>query len=128
MIETKALNRKTYTDAIESPRWKRLRSEMIKEAGNICDNCKEHFDYLELHHKHYKNLGKEKKKDLMVLCAPCHKKADSRRTHTRWHTELKALYTYARKKWGEDWEDYISFHSALEDFHKWRKRKRRTRW
>jgi len=44
----------------------------LKEADGYCQKCGRKNDRLNVHHKHYKSLGREKLKDLLVLCPKCH--------------------------------------------------------
>ena len=50
--------------------------EAIARAGGQCERCEQirlAFQ-LELHHLHYRTIGKESKWDLLALCRECHKK------------------------------------------------------
>jgi 5-methylcytosine-specific restriction endonuclease McrA len=62
---------KKYLKYLQSEQWKEIRSLMFGIYGEKCSlcDCKEN---LEIHHKTYKNLFKEKVTDLMILCQTCH--------------------------------------------------------
>jgi hypothetical protein len=75
--------RRHYWDMLKSERWKQLRAEIIAETGGSCEAC----GYLgrnrlHLHHKHYRTLGRETRRDVQLLCSWCHKKADAARVRT----------------------------------------------
>lgn len=69
-----------YLDYIESPAWKRKRSNKIVEQtkrGKVCcEDCKRSISYrsLQVHHETYARLGSERLTDLSVLCNECHAK------------------------------------------------------
>lgn len=54
-----------------SPRWLRLRREVLAFAEHKCNKCGTRNE-LNVHHKHYKTLGNEDISDLIVLCKRCH--------------------------------------------------------
>jgi 5-methylcytosine-specific restriction endonuclease McrA len=70
--------RRRYWDVLKSERWKLLREALIAETGSRCEAC----GYLggnrlHLHHGHYRTLGREGRRDVELLCEPCHEKADA---------------------------------------------------
>lgn len=71
--KTKKFPRAEYNKYLKSPEWKKKRELVFDTYGRTCSMCGS-IHNLEIHHKHYKNLFKEKIKDLMVLCEPCHSK------------------------------------------------------
>ena len=62
---------KQYHLYIASPAWNRKRQQALRHHGNACRICRKTFD-LQVHHKHYRTLGRESMKDLDVLCRDCH--------------------------------------------------------
>lgn len=73
----------TYRDYIESKHWITIRNkfyseskkvkEMYRKHGHIfCEFCK-NTGKLNLYHASYKRLGKERSKDLLIICDLCHK-------------------------------------------------------
>lgn len=63
-----------YLRYILSPRW-HARSEAAKaRAGHRCQVCNADrwFCALEVHHRTYERLGRERDDDLIVLCRHCH--------------------------------------------------------
>ena len=65
----KMLNYKNY---IESEEWKKKSREFILEDPE-CEKCGSGFN-LTCHHKNYRNLGSETRRDIKILCWNCHKK------------------------------------------------------
>ena len=62
----------TYREYIRSNQWKRIRRLAIKHYGGRCSVCGAK-DRLEVHHRHYKTLFRERMEDLSVLCNGCHR-------------------------------------------------------
>ena len=62
-------------NAVEKYRWRELRNVIIKEKGQICDNCKvwQPRSFLRLHHKDYSNDYFDRD-NIMLLCITCHKR------------------------------------------------------
>ncbi len=70
-----------YLDYMASPEWQQRRRRALTRAGYQCGMagdgaCR---GPLDVHHKHYKNLGNEGDEDLQVLCRLHHRYADARR-------------------------------------------------
>ncbi len=64
-----------YKQHLQSDYWKQLRTTVLTLHNNTCQCCKNQFRTyaLHLHHKHYKTLGNESIKDVVLLCQDCHK-------------------------------------------------------
>jgi 5-methylcytosine-specific restriction endonuclease McrA len=62
----------TYSEYLRSDRWAAKRSAALKHHGHRCGICGS-VRSLEVHHLTYKRLGREKMKDLQVLCCDCHR-------------------------------------------------------
>lgn len=60
-----------YGRYLVSPEWRERRAAAIAAQGFKCQRCGRRRD-LQVHHKTYKNLGKERDEDLEVLCRDCH--------------------------------------------------------
>ena len=62
-----------YHRYLQSDHWNNKRREAYEGFGGECRACcAEH--HLEVHHRHYKTLGREHiKQDLLLLCATCHR-------------------------------------------------------
>lgn len=65
-----------YNEYMQSPQWKKIRKEKLKEAGYKCENCGTAKN-LCVHHINYENYnkkgwGNEDLDDLAVLCKNCH--------------------------------------------------------
>jgi hypothetical protein len=63
-----------YVEYLNSPAWKstRIRFYKSKYNKNECYICKKKGICLDLHHKTYERLGKERLTDLVQLCRKCH--------------------------------------------------------
>lgn len=67
------LKKMKYSAYLQSNHWKRKRSKSLSRAKYRCQLCNSDQD-LNVHHRTYKNLGKEDYSDLTVLCTMCHEK------------------------------------------------------
>lgn len=73
-----------YTEYLLSNHWIQFRSKILEDR-KLCQNCgvKER---LNIHHKHYKSLGREKGTDVIVLCQKCHHRFHSKKI---WQRKMK---------------------------------------
>lgn len=62
-----------YRDYLQSPEWQQKRKSMLRASGYRCSLCNAQGE-LHVHHKTYERRGQEFQKDLIVLCAECHRK------------------------------------------------------
>lgn len=60
-----------YLGYLKTDAWRKRRTAALKAAGNRCQVCNG-TERLEVHHRTYENLGREKPEDLTVLCHTCH--------------------------------------------------------
>lgn len=60
-----------YYVYLASPAWSKKRRRFIREAGGKCQTCGSN-KRLQVHHKHYRTLGRERRRDVRVLCDDCH--------------------------------------------------------
>lgn len=60
-----------YYGYINGKAWKRRRRKKIESVGGKCERCKSD-RFLHVHHLTYARLGREKDRDLEVLCKDCH--------------------------------------------------------
>lgn len=82
-----------YRDYLNSDEWKKKRAEARKRAGGKCKVCGSRAR-LETHHKTYKNLGKERQHELVVLCDVHHEQCHA--FIKNWHAKKwKPLSDYA---------------------------------
>lgn len=75
---------KEYLNYMKSKEWKKKRKKKLKQVGCKCQahnrgGCN---GPLQVHHLHYKNLGKERLSDLQVFCQAHHREADKVRQST----------------------------------------------
>lgn len=68
-----------YTSHLRSDAWRDTRRRLIAQSQQRCERCGRFANYLEVHHRTYRNLGDELDEDLEVLCNPCHNEADEER-------------------------------------------------
>lgn len=61
-----------YDKYIKSNQWAGKRKEVIRNRGGKCEVCGG-AENLQVHHKTYARLGREKMKDLRLLCGGCHR-------------------------------------------------------
>ena len=71
--------------------WSKLRKRVLKKQNFECATCPATAeDYaLDLHHRHYDNFGKEKLKDVVILCRMCHDSITSRLRSSRTKEEMR---------------------------------------
>jgi len=65
---------------MRSKQWRARRDTAIMRAGYRCCVCgRVHMDTrkLQVHHKTYDRLGKERAEDLMVMCRRCHRRVST---------------------------------------------------
>ena len=68
-------NNITYNQYLQTRHWKDTRKRFYKSklCKHKCSSCGSTYK-LNLHHKTYKRIGKERLSDLCLLCEECHKK------------------------------------------------------
>jgi len=72
-----------YNEYMQSTEWRVIRSLKLEAAGDRCEHrtlifwrCNER-RRLEVHHRNYRRLGRERPSDLKVLCKAHHRQADN---------------------------------------------------
>jgi hypothetical protein len=108
-----------YLGALRSPAWRELKRLKEEENGFACEICETPSARLELHHRHYHSIGKEKAADVQLLCRGCHETEDQKRIHARFRQRYKAIKTYAMRRWGSGWDRIIPFQDAADEFDRW---------
>lgn len=123
-----------YDKYMKSARWRNIRKDMLKMAGNICQDCRRPSATLEVHHLTYDRFGHEAMSDLRVLCKRCHDEADEKReaevrarAQQAWDdacedADNRAYDTYMTKKHGERY-DLVEDEYSREKFEAWREKK-----
>lgn len=61
-----------YALYLKTEHWKYLRARALARWGGYCENCGT-APALEVHHRTYARLGRERLEDLTPLCSPCHR-------------------------------------------------------
>ncbi len=69
----KKYKKPNYYVYIKSKAWMELTAKFKVFKNNRCEKCC-HKSNLNVHHLHYKTLGRERFSDLMLLCVDCHRK------------------------------------------------------
>lgn len=75
-----------YGMYLRSRHWKSRRRSLLVECKWTCQDCgaidpnrdKVRGTRLQAHHLTYERIGRERKSDLVILCAACHKKRHGR--------------------------------------------------
>ena len=63
--------RKKYKDYLASDQWAKIKIELLEYRGAFCERCGND-NFLQVHHKTYKNVFNEEPEDLEILCKSCH--------------------------------------------------------
>lgn len=61
-----------YSNYLKTEHWKRFRDRIIK-GRKKCECCGAIEPIMNVHHISYSNIGKEKDRDVALLCINCHK-------------------------------------------------------
>lgn len=61
----------SYKKYLKSKHWKKVRKQYYKDHKRECIVCNKK-SRLNLHHLHYKTLGKESGEELIAICHRCH--------------------------------------------------------
>lgn len=56
----------------KDPAWWKLKDRAKERGGQLCEYCRLRPVYA-LHHRHYDTRYRERLRDVMVVCDPCHK-------------------------------------------------------
>ena len=65
------MNKTQYHAYLRSPEWQALRLRVLKRDGYKCAHCGASKP-LDVHHKTYERVGRERMRDLVALCRECH--------------------------------------------------------
>lgn len=71
-VEIQAQTWSTYEEYLKAPQWDGRRKEALKRSGFRCQVCNKGNCVLDVHHRTYERLGRERDEDLIVLCRGCH--------------------------------------------------------
>lgn len=68
-------HRERYRAVLRSRRWRRLRHRAYHRSLGRCEGCHRRYFLraLQLHHKTYVRLGRERMSDVELLCGRCHR-------------------------------------------------------
>lgn len=70
-VKVKLSNKEHYQKYLESDIWNEFKKRYFEVHEKRCCSCDSEFN-IRLHHKHYRNRGKELFSDMTVLCNSCH--------------------------------------------------------
>jgi len=68
-----------YDAYISGPKWAALKARVLARRGPKCERCGASGVPLDLHHLHYQTFGRERHKDVQLVCRPCHEIEDKER-------------------------------------------------
>lgn len=121
-----------YRSVIASKRWRELRVRLMRERGSICERCGKTWApgykvSLQLHHKTYERLGRERDEDVQLVCESCHSGADVERVADSRRRSDGALYDarldgWASRRHGERWASEATFgerEAIADEFEQW---------
>jgi len=118
-----------YNTYIESDEWKERCRRFIKEVGE-CEECSSK-ENLTCHHIKYKNLGKEEREDVEVLCEECHK---DKHKYDKYKKRLRKRFVGGQDpsldKLKEEAKELADLEEKDPDafWHKQKIRKRKSQW
>jgi hypothetical protein len=88
-----------YVAAVCSPHWQTLKAKMLAARAGSCRRCG-HAPHLELHHRHYRTLGRERREDVELVCEKCHEGADVERERDTRRRAWSARVEGRANAWG----------------------------
>lgn len=105
-----------YREYLRSPHWQGVRKRSLARVGHRCERCGIGGS-LQVHHKHYETLGRERVCDIEVLCPMCHQIADDERARTsaqraRYNGFETWLRRGDRENTEEEWDRYNAWRSG----------------
>lgn len=68
----------TYQEYLHTRHWRLVKARYRKRHKYQCTKCRSRENGLQLHHLHYRNIGRERDEDLIYLCHSCHVKEHKR--------------------------------------------------
>lgn len=103
-------NRGTYKEYLDSPAWEMKRDKVKERDGGQCVCGTQ---ATEVHHKTYKNIGKEPLSDLVALCKECHD-----RVHKPYVPTDRQPPTQLAQAYWDDFKTYVEKQGNLQLFPK----------
>ena len=122
---------KVYSSYLNSDIWKAIRKQAISQANSRCEICQKFLtsNNADVHHITYDRVGgRELPCDLKVVCSFCHPEADQKREVETEQRRKRRKYEsrvegFARKKYGEYWNDKMLWDVVEEEFVTYRYKK-----
>ena len=111
--------RSRYLQYLQSPEWSALRLTAIEQTGGKCQRCG-YIGGLEVHHLHYRTLGRESQRDVLVVCKPCHEKEDELRANRGRSRSMQARFEgWLKRRYPNNWEDWTDDEQTFDQFQDW---------
>jgi 5-methylcytosine-specific restriction endonuclease McrA len=118
-----------YQALLRSSRWQAMRRDRLVERGWKCERCRSLAYDLQLHHRHYDTLGDERDEDLVLLCPPCHRRADAERMREReaeqWRRRVDG---WASRVYGDNWAEVCDVAQIEDEFTDWLSLREESDW
>jgi 5-methylcytosine-specific restriction endonuclease McrA len=70
-MASEATRKEKYREYLESPEWQKRRKQALDHAEHRCQVCNSS-KRLDVHHRTYERVERERPRDLTVLCRRCH--------------------------------------------------------
>jgi 5-methylcytosine-specific restriction endonuclease McrA len=117
----RGLSREEWTawyryEYLASGHWAQMRKNALYWWENACGACGAK-ERLQIHHRSYERLGRERREDLMVLCRTCHEKRDRRRIARSLDQRVSNPDPLPYEEWVEELER--ASEPDPEDSHEW---------
>jgi 5-methylcytosine-specific restriction endonuclease McrA len=90
-------NRAFYRTYLQSEAWRHKRRWVLFRDERQCQHCGSRTQ-LEVHHRHYRNLGREKLEDLITLCKTCHQQQHGKPLKDKLKKTIKRRRHYGQNK------------------------------
>ena len=66
------MTKEEYREYLGSKTWRRKRDRVLRRDKHTCQTCGVKAAHLEVHHRTYERVGRERMGDLLTLCSACH--------------------------------------------------------
>lgn len=89
-------DKQQYYNYLRSQQWMDKRKLALDFYGNNCGLCGSKFN-LQVHHRNYKNIFKERMEDLMLLCESCHHRFHKKKSYQSKKVDTETITYYPKK-------------------------------
>ena len=66
------MDKAEYRSYLSSTAWRKKRDRVLRRDKHTCQTCGVKAAHLEVHHRTYERVGRERLGDLITLCSACH--------------------------------------------------------